>query len=94
MIRRHTDGIHDKCDYEFKPTFRFPNGGTGVASSTLKGEIILKPSWVTVESKQVVVPDNELPPSQKKLQKRELTLNSMIHGVFWHRIDAHDVFEI
>lgn len=92
--KAYTDGIHNKCDYEFKATFRFPNGGTGVASSTLKGETILKPSWVTVETKKVVVPDKELPPSQEKLRKRELTLNGMIHGVFWHRIDVHDVFEI
>lgn len=90
----YTDGIHNKCDYEFKAQFRFPNGGTGVASSTLNGETILKPSWVTVETKKVVVPDNNLPASQEKLQKRTLTLNGMIHGVFWHRIDVHDIFEV
>lgn len=90
----YTDGIHNKCDYEFKAQFRFPNGGTGVASSTLNGESILKPSWVTVETREVVVPDSKLPTSQEKLQKRKLTLNGMIHGVFWHRIDVHDSFEI
>lgn len=49
---------------------------------------------MTVETKKVVVPDNNLPASQQKLQKRTLTLNGMIHGVFWHRIDVHDIFEV
>lgn len=49
---------------------------------------------MTVETKKVVVPDNNLPTSQEKLQKRTLTLNGMIHGVFWHRIDVHDIFEV
>ncbi|KAL8697712.1 MAG: hypothetical protein Q9201_006973 [Fulgogasparrea decipioides] len=90
----YTDGIHNKCDYDFKAKFRFPNGGIGEASSTLKGATVLKPSSVTVTCKQVVVPDKALPASQEKVQSRELSLYGLVHGVFWHRIDIKDVFEI
>lgn len=90
----YTDGIHNKCDYEFRAQFRFPNGGISAASSTLNGKTILKLSRVTVETRQVVVPDSKLPASQEKPQKRTLALNGMIHGVFWHRVDVHDIFEI
>ena len=90
----YTDGIHDKCDYEAKATFRFPNGGIGVGSTTLNCGTLFKPSWVTVETRETVVPDSKLPATQEKIQKRELTLNGMIHGVLWHRIDAHDTFTI
>jgi predicted dehydrogenase len=53
--KAYTDGVHAKCDYEFKAKFRFPNGGIGEAESTLKGGTILKPSYVTVTTRQVVV---------------------------------------
>jgi predicted dehydrogenase len=31
----YSDGVHDKCDYNFKVKFRFPNSGIGEAISTL-----------------------------------------------------------
>lgn len=93
-VKAYTDGIHDKCDYEFKATFRFPNGGTGVASSTLMGETVMKPSWVTVKTRETTIPNNNLPVGQQQYQKRELTLQGLIHGVFWHRIDIKEINEV
>ncbi|KAK4080545.1 hypothetical protein Trihar35433_1650 [Trichoderma harzianum] len=89
-----TDGIHDKCDYEFEATFRFPNGGIGIASSTLMGEAIIKPSWVTVYTKEAIIPNDTLTAGQTQYQKRELTLQGLVHGVFWHRIDVKEINEI
>jgi hypothetical protein len=34
------DGVYYKCDYDFKVRFRFPNGGIGEATSTLRGPIL------------------------------------------------------
>ncbi|PON22686.1 hypothetical protein TGAM01_v208372 [Trichoderma gamsii] len=93
-VKSYTEGIHDKCDYEFKATFRFPNGGTGVASSTLVGETVMKPSWVTVKTREAAIPNDDLPAGQQQYQKRELTLQGLIHGAFWHRIDIKEVNEI
>ncbi|KAI5206101.1 hypothetical protein E4T39_02622 [Aureobasidium subglaciale] len=90
----YTDGEHANCDYDFKATFRFPNGGIGEASSTLQGETILKPSYVTVTTREVVIPDASLPSEQEKVQSQVLTLNGMIHGIFWHRIDISSNFTI
>jgi predicted dehydrogenase len=92
--KAYTDGVHDKCDYEFQAKFRFPNGGIGEASSTLQGGTVLKPSFVTVTTKEVAVPDKTLPEDQEKLCSQVLTLNGMIHGIFWHRIDIKNKFEI
>lgn len=86
----YTDGIHDKCDWEFEASFKFPNGGTGKASSTLQGGTFMKPSWVTVTCREVAVADESLPAGQQMFQTRELTLQGMIHGVFWHRIDVKE----
>ncbi|KAK7981305.1 oxidoreductase [Apiospora saccharicola] len=86
----YTDGIHDKCDWEFEASFKFPNGGTGKASSTLQGGTVMKPSWVTVTCREVAVADDSLPAGQQMFQTRELTLQGMIHGVFWHRIDVKE----
>ncbi|KAL7919354.1 hypothetical protein ACQKWADRAFT_301483 [Trichoderma austrokoningii] len=93
-VKAYTDGVHDKCDYDVKATFRFPNGGTGVASSTLVGETVLKPSWVTVRTRETVVADSSLPAGQQHYQKRELTLQGLIHAAFWHRIDIKEINEI
>ena len=93
-VKSYTDGVHKNCDYEFKAKFRFPNGAIGDAQSTLRGETVLKPSHVTVTTKKVVIPDRTLSASQEKVQSRELTLYGLIHGIFWHRIDVKDVFEI
>lgn len=83
-----------KCDYEFKATFRFPNGGIGEASSSLQGGTIFRTDYATVHTREVVIPDATLPASQEKVRSRELTLWGMMHGVFWHRIDVRDVFVI
>ena len=92
--KAYTDGIHAKCDYEFKATFRFPNGGTGDVSSSLQGGAILKPSYITVKTREVVISDDTILPSQEKVRCREVTLRGMMHGVFWHRIDVCDNFVI
>ncbi|KAI4724320.1 hypothetical protein E4T49_07940 [Aureobasidium sp. EXF-10728] len=89
----YTDGVHDKCDYSFQAKFRFPNGGIGEASSILQGSTILKPSFVTVTTREVAVLDDDLPEDQEKFCSQVLTLNGMIHGVFWHRIDIESKFE-
>jgi predicted dehydrogenase len=34
------DGIHDKCDYAFNAKFRFPNGGIGETTTTMRGPIL------------------------------------------------------
>ncbi|KAL6807493.1 hypothetical protein GGI42DRAFT_350952 [Trichoderma sp. SZMC 28013] len=43
-VKAFTDGIHDECDYEFQATFRFLNGGIGIASRTRMGEAIINSS--------------------------------------------------
>jgi predicted dehydrogenase len=92
--KAYTDGVHNKCDYEFQAKFRFPNGGIGEASSTLQGGTILKPSFVTVTTREVAVLDTTLPEDQEKFCSQVFTLNGMIHGIFWHRIDIKSSFEI
>lgn len=89
-----TEGQQAKCDFKFKAKFRFPNGGIGEADTTLKGGNIMTPSWVTVTLHEVAVSDDKLPADQEKVCKRKLTLNGLIHGVFWHRIDFEDVYAI
>ncbi|KAL3432653.1 hypothetical protein BDV09DRAFT_124729 [Aspergillus tetrazonus] len=93
-VHAYTDGIHDKCDYDFHATFRFPNGAIGEASSTLKGPTYWTPSHVTVTQKEVIVADETLPQTQVKVQQRQLTLHGFVHGIFWHRIDIKDVYQI
>lgn len=93
-VKAYTDGVHDKCDYGFKATFRFSGGRTGVASSTLMGETVIKPSWVTVTTKQVPVANASLPAGQRQFQRRELTLQGLVHGAFWHRIGIKEMNEI
>ncbi|KAL4974209.1 hypothetical protein BDW66DRAFT_153131 [Aspergillus desertorum] len=93
-VHAYTDGVHDKCDYGFHATFRFPNGAIGEASSTLKGPTYWTPSHVTVSQKEVIITDETLPQSQVKVQQRQLTLHGFVHGIFWHRIDIKDVYQI
>ncbi|KAI4180060.1 MAG: hypothetical protein LQ348_005258 [Seirophora lacunosa] len=93
-VKAYTEGVHDKCDYDAKAKFRFPGGGIGEAYSTLKGETLLKPSSLTVTTKEVVIPDDTLSASEEKVRSRELSLRDFIHGAFWHRIDVKDVFQI
>lgn len=90
----YTDGIHDKCDWEFRAKFRFPNGAIGEASSSMKGGTILKPSSVTTITWEVVIFDETLPTFQERVQTREVTLWGLIHGTIWHRIDVTDNFII
>ena len=90
----YTDGIHDKCDWDFKAKFRFPNGGIGEASSTMRGQTAWKPSHVHVTTRPVPIPDSKLPKSQEKLRVRDVTLHGYIQAVAWHRIDVRDSFEI
>lgn len=89
-----TDGVHDKCDYEVKATFRFPNGGIGEVNSSMQGDTILKPGHTTVQIREVVIPDDTIPASREKVRSRELTLWGMVHGVIWHRIDVRDIYVI
>ena len=88
------DGVHDKCDYDFKAKFRFPNGGIGEATSTLQGSLLWKPSEARVTMKEVVVPDKLLPSAQEKLVSRVVTLHGFLNAVVWHRIDVKDSFVI
>ena len=89
-----TEGTKAKCDWKFKAKFRFPNGGIGEANSTLKGGTIMTPSYVTATLREVEVPDQTLSSDEELFHQRRLTLNGLIHGVFWHRIDIEDIYTI
>ncbi|KAI1827812.1 putative oxidoreductase [Xylaria intraflava] len=84
----------DKIDGSFKTTFRFPNGGIAEAEGSFRGGTILTPSSVVVTHKEVVVPDDMLPPSQQKSLTREVTIYEFIQSVAWHRVDIKDAFVI
>ncbi|PYI02776.1 putative oxidoreductase [Aspergillus sclerotiicarbonarius CBS 121057] len=88
------DGVHDKCDYDFKAQFRFPNGGIGEATTTLRGPILWKPSEARVTTREVVVPDKTLPPTEEKVLTRQVTLHGFMHAFIWHRIDIKDSYVI
>lgn len=94
VTNHFTDGIHDKCDWDFKARFRFPNGGIGEAKSTLKGQTAWKPSHVKVTTREVLVEDSSLPLTQAKFKVREVTLHGYIQAVAWHRIDVRDAYII
>lgn len=88
------DGVHDKCDYDCNVTFRFPNGGIGEATTSLRGPIIWKPSEARVTMKQVIITDDVLPFTQEKVLTRQVTLHGFIHSIVWHRIDVNDSYMI
>ncbi|RYP17996.1 hypothetical protein DL765_004215 [Monosporascus sp. GIB2] len=88
------DGVHDRCDSTFSAQFRFPNGGVGEATSTLRGPLWWKPSEARVTHREVVVPDGTLPPDQEKVLQRTVTLHGFMHAVLWHRIDVRDAYVI
>ena len=88
------DGVHDKCDYDSKVQFRFPNGGIGEATSTLRGSILWKPSEARVTTKEVLVSDKTLPSTQEKMLTRQVTLHGFLNAVIWHRIDVKDSYVI
>jgi predicted dehydrogenase len=88
------NGVHDKCDYNFKAQFRFPNGGIGEAMTSLRDPILWKPSEARVTTREVLVPDNTLPSTQEKVLTRQVTLHGFIHACAWHRIDVKDSYVI
>ncbi|KAK9413578.1 putative D-xylose 1-dehydrogenase (NADP(+)) 2 [Seiridium unicorne] len=89
------DGVHDRCDYDFRAGFRFPNGGTAEATTTLRGPgYWWKPSEARVTHREVVVPDKALPSAQEKVRTRQVTLHGFMQAVVWHRIDVHDTYVI
>lgn len=90
----YTDGIHDKCDWDFHAKFRFPNGGIGDAKSSLRGPTLWKPSHVCVASREVQIHDTTLPETQEKYRVREVTLHGYIQAIAWHRIDVVDSYQI
>jgi predicted dehydrogenase len=91
----YTDGEHHDCDWDFHAIFRFPGGRIGEASSTLRGPTWWTPSTVEVQLRAVLVPEAELEKSgQEKFRIRKATLHGIVHGIFWHRIDLHDTFEV
>lgn len=88
------DGVHDKCDYDFKAKFRFPNGGIGEATNSLRGSILWKPSEARVTMRETVVLDTTLPSTQEKALMRQVTLHGFTHAFIWHRIDVNDSYVI
>lgn len=88
------DGVHDRCDSEFKASFRFPNGGIGEARTTLQGPTLWKPSEAKVTHREVVVADDSLPAQQEKLRTRVVTLHGFIQAIVWHRIDVRDSYVV
>ncbi|KAH8651963.1 putative oxidoreductase [Tricladium varicosporioides] len=88
------DGVHDKCDYGFTALFRFPNGGMGEATASLRGPLLWKPSEARVTIRAAVVPDETLPSSQEKVLTRQVTLHGFLNAVVWHRIDIKDSYVI
>ncbi|KAJ5669869.1 oxidoreductase [Penicillium macrosclerotiorum] len=88
------DKLHDKCDYDFKAQFRFPGGGIGEATTSLRGPVLWKPSEARVTMCEVVIPDTSLPPTQEKIRTRQKTLHGFIHSFIWHRIDVNDSYVI
>lgn len=72
------DGVHDQCDHTFTAQFRFPNGGIGEATSTLRGSILWKPSEARVTTREVLVPDKTLPSTQEKALTRQVTLHGFL----------------
>lgn len=88
------DGIHDKCDVDFKAKFRFPNGAIGEASTSLRGPTLWKPSEARVTMREVVIPDKTLPSGEEKVRARQVTLHGFIHAFIWHRIDVKDSYVI
>ncbi|KAJ2975577.1 hypothetical protein NUW58_g8310 [Xylaria curta] len=51
----YTDGIHDKCDWDFHAKFSFPNGGIGEATSTLRGPTAWKPDHRKFRTRKVTL---------------------------------------
>lgn len=93
------DGVHDRCDYDVHTRFRFPNGGIGEATTTLRGPLLWKPSEARVTTREVVVSDDDdntlsAHPGQEKVRTRQVTLHGFMHAIVWHRIDVKDSYVI
>ncbi|KAL4755766.1 uncharacterized protein BDW70DRAFT_165139 [Aspergillus foveolatus] len=86
----YTDGVHDKCGWDFAARSRFPNGGMGEAETTLRGPTFLTPS-VTVMHREKVIEDPNLPASQIKVNKGVATMHGFVHAIIWHCIDIRDI---
>ncbi|KAK0717634.1 oxidoreductase domain-containing protein [Lasiosphaeria miniovina] len=89
------DGVHDKCDTSFRAQFRFPNGGTADAMSTMRGSVWWKPSEARVTHREVVVPndgDGKADPLHETVRTRVVTLHGFVQAIAWHRIDVKDTF--
>lgn len=76
----YTDGIHGKCDWDFRTKWRFPNGGVGEATITLRGPTAWKPSHVQVTMRQVPVPDKGLPRSCGIVKLRCMDISAPSRG--------------
>ncbi|KAL6836234.1 NAD(P)-binding protein [Trichoderma sp. SZMC 28015] len=66
----------------------------GIHDNTFMGETIIKPSWVTVYTKEAIIPNDTLSAGQTQYEKRELTLQGLVHAVFWYRIEVKEINEI
>ncbi|KAK3369496.1 putative oxidoreductase [Lasiosphaeria ovina] len=79
----------------FRARFRFPNGGTADATSTMRGSVRWKPSEARVTHREVVLPDDKtdpLPDGQETACTRVVTLHGFVQAIAWHRIDVNDTF--
>ncbi|KAH8664708.1 putative oxidoreductase [Xylariales sp. PMI_506] len=88
------DGLHDQADYAYKAKFRFPNGGVGEATTTMRGPTIWKPSEARVTTREIVVSDKALPATEEKVMTRQVTIRGFMNAVIWHRIDVRDLYVI
>ncbi len=87
----------DLCDYEFKGSWRFPNGGTADMHGNLRAGVLFVMTSlpaVTVTHRPVRVEDSTLPAGQEKTRARKVTLHNFILGALWHRIDVEDEFVV
>jgi len=87
-----TEGVQKDCDWNFKAVFRFPGDKIGEATTTLKGPTWWTPSTVAVTTRERVMVNSKVHPSQEETRSRKIVLHGLVHGVFWHRIDVTDVY--
>ena len=88
------DGLHDKAEYAYHATFKFPNGGIGEAKTTMQGPTLWRPSQARVIFREIIVPDKDLPPGQEKVMARKITMYGFMNAVIWHRIDVQESYTI
>lgn len=83
-----------RCDQAFSVTYRFPNNGIGIARGRLRGKYITPWPHITVEHRELVVDDDQLPDSQEKSRIRKVTLWMVPVQWAYHRIDVVDTYTI